>query len=174
MNFPFAVSGLLVGMFVNLFEGAFAGIGERFVDMISSLFASKFEGPRQKADKKQDLREKYTQLRTCYVEMDKSSIPRNQREAIEALFREALLHLLSTENEQAEEKLQNIEFKIVNAAQPATQILVNGTPAQELAVDDQDLADKSIPSREQAVDDQDQIGKKGKRKINKKSHHKKE
>jgi len=118
-TFPFEVTGIFVGMFVHLLEGAFAGIGERFVDMISTLFASKFAGPRQKVEKNQELRQKLVQLRTRYEEMDKSGIGVTQREAIETIFRDALLLLQSNENEEAEAKLQDLELKLASAAQPA-------------------------------------------------------
>lgn len=118
-TFPFEVTGIFVGMFVHLLEGAFAGIGERFVDMISTLFAQKFVGPRQKAEKNQELRLKLVQLRTRYAEMDKSSIGVTQREIIESIYKDALLLLQGNENDQAEEKLQELELKLASAAQPA-------------------------------------------------------
>ena len=116
---PFEVTGIFVGMFVNLLEGAFAGIGERFVDMISTLFAQKFAGPRKKAEKNQELRQKLVQLHTRYAEMDKSGIGVTQREAIESIYKDALLLLQSNENDRAEAKLQELELKLASAAQPA-------------------------------------------------------
>jgi hypothetical protein len=120
-NIPFQVSGLFVGMFVHLLEGAFAGIGERFVDMISALFASKFSGPRQKAAKNQELWQKLIQLRSHYIEMDKSGTDAAQRNAIVTLFRDALLLLQSNENEQAEAKLQDLELTLGSAGMPAVE-----------------------------------------------------
>jgi hypothetical protein len=128
-TFPFEVTGIFVGMFVHLLEGAFAGIGERFVDMISTLFAQKFAGPRKKAEKNQELRQKLVQLRTRYAEMDKSGISVTQREAIESIYKDALLLLQSNENDRAEAKLQELELKLASAAQPAVE-LTNVEPSE--------------------------------------------
>jgi hypothetical protein len=119
---PLAVSALFVGMFVTLLEGAFAGIGERFVDMLSTLFASKFAGPSQKAAINQDMRQKRAQLISRYSEMDKSSIRESQRKKIDELFNDALLLIQSVENDQAELKLQEIELMLESFKQPLVEI----------------------------------------------------
>lgn len=119
---PLAVSALFVGMFVTLLEGAFAGIGERFVDMLSTLFASKFAGPSQKAAINQDMRQKRAQLISRYSEMDKSCIRESQRKKIDELFNDALLLIQSVENDQAELKLQEIELMLESFKQPLVEI----------------------------------------------------
>lgn len=114
-NMPFALSGLFVGLFVNLLEEALKGIGERFVDMISALFSSQFEGPRSNEVKNQELRKQLEVVSAQYAGVDISELSDDKKQTIEQLFADALSLLQSNENDQAEQKIQELTLEIKNA-----------------------------------------------------------
>ncbi|MEN4042604.1 MAG: hypothetical protein ROW39_09680 [Anaerolineaceae bacterium] len=107
---PFAPAALLIGLFIHLVEEALVGVGERFAEMISALFSTQFLGSRQKDAYTQEMKKRLDALRSKYTETDISSFSEEKKQVIKHLFEDALVFIHSSEPDNAESKIQEIEI----------------------------------------------------------------
>ncbi len=119
---PIQVIMIFVGMFVNLLEEAMVNIGERFVDAISAVFASRLEGPRQKQLKAQEFAKQLSELEGRYIEFCRQNPDKMDKEVIH-LFEATTQALQSNENDLVELSLRTLRLRIegVKFAQPQDQ-----------------------------------------------------
>jgi hypothetical protein len=108
---PFATAALLVGLFVHLIEDALMGIGERFVDMISSLLSTSNSIHRQR-ERNNEMRKQLDALRSKYLEFNALALDETKMQNIKLLFEDTLMQLQNNENDYAEANLQDILLEL--------------------------------------------------------------